>query len=720
MTGWLEARNILAIRLDNTGDVVMLGPALRAIKSHSPAAKLTLLAAPAGSAAAPLLPWVDDVITWRATWQDLGHLPFDPSRESSLVELLRRRRFDAALVFTSFSQSPHAAAYACLQAGIPLRAGHSKEFGGAVLTDWQRGIPDDLHQVERNLRLVESLGFVSSERDLAVRISDNARQEAREALVRAGIDHAHPVALVHPGASAAARRYPEERWAAVVGLLRAAGLQVIVTGVKREREIVEIAAANAAMALVDAVSLEGYAALVEAASVVLCGNTLPMHLADATGTPVVVCYSGTDLESQWQPRITPSRLLRRPTPCAPCYRFTCPIGQPCLDIPPSDVAAAALDLLDLPGNTVVRDTRQPRPINRQLRPAVPDRPQSIAIFQALGLGDLLCATPALEALRRRWLDARFTLIGQPWTHDLLGRIPAISEIIDFPGWPGIAETAASGGDPDALSRLQRQHFDIAIQFHGSGPQSNAFIASLDANVTAGLALPGDESLSFSLPWQPDQPEPSRWLDLTAALGAPRVPPRPILRPTPADEEGAVRLLATADDRRGPLIGLHAGAKDPRRRWPLDNFARLANLLADQAGATLVLTGGPGDRALTAAVQRRSGAPTLDLAGATSTGELAAVIARLDLLVTNDTGASHIAAAVGVPSLILFGPSPIARWAPMDRERHHPIDAAARRPDLPPDLALAALTPEAVLAEAVAMLAGPPLPILSGEPLEVHP
>src|SRR5437868_7439811 len=152
MNEWLAAKNILAVRLDNIGDIVMLGPALRAVKETSPQAKLTLLASPAGTTAVPLLPWIDDVITWRVVWQDVGgRIPFDPPRERGLIEMLAERQFDAALIFTSFSQTPHVAGYVCYLAGIPLRAGEAKEFGGSTLTTELHSAPDELHQVERNL-----------------------------------------------------------------------------------------------------------------------------------------------------------------------------------------------------------------------------------------------------------------------------------------------------------------------------------------------------------------------------------------------------------------------------------------------------------------------------------------------------------------------------------------------------------------------------------------
>lgn len=347
MNEWREARNILAVRLDNIGDVVMLGPALRAVKESSPQARLTLLASPAGSTAAPLLPWIDDVITWRSVWQDLGGLPFDPGRELALIAELRERAFDAALIFSSFSQSPHPPGYVCYLAGIPLRAGESKEFGGSTLTTELRGAPDALHQAERNLRLIEALGFVARDRQLRLFIAEEARIRAGQLLVGAGIDTDAPFVLIHPGASAQARRYPAERYGEAARLLLAQGRQVLVTGVEREAALVEavLASAPGAAALLGTTTLAEYAALVEQAALVVCANTLPLHLADALGTPLVVLYAGTEYEAQWAPRATAARLLRRPTPCTPCYLFACPIGQPCLDVAPEEVAAAAAALL---------------------------------------------------------------------------------------------------------------------------------------------------------------------------------------------------------------------------------------------------------------------------------------------------------------------------------------------------------------------------------------
>jgi len=345
---WLAAKNLLAVRLDNAGDVVMLGPALRAIKTASPACQITLLASPAGAKAAPLLPWIDSVLVWRSIWQDLGQLPFDPPRENELIQLIAERSFDAAVIFSSFSQTPHVAAYVCYLAGIPLRAGESKEFGGATLSTELRGTPDETYQVDRNLHLVHALGFTEVDPILEIALPDASREAVARRLWDAGISPDQPVALLHPGASAEARRYPAARFRRVAELLRARGWPLVVTGSERERDLLEIVVGdNDATPVFTDLSIQEFAALVARASAVVCGNTLPLHLADATRTPVVALYSGTDVISQWAPRFAPSRVLQRTTECTPCYRFTCPIGLPCLDVDPEEIVAAVETLVSL-------------------------------------------------------------------------------------------------------------------------------------------------------------------------------------------------------------------------------------------------------------------------------------------------------------------------------------------------------------------------------------
>jgi ADP-heptose:LPS heptosyltransferase len=345
---WQQVQNLLVMRLDNIGDVIMTSPTLQALRQNLPTAKITLMTSPAGAATAPLLPWVDQVLSWRTLWQDLGRLAFDPEREWQLIEMLRQHGFDAAIILTSFSQSPHPAALICTLAGIPLRVGESKEQD-YLLTDAIAPAPDYLHQVERNLRLIEAVGFQVESRRLVLHIPESARQTALQLPQRPGSPDDSPYILLNPWTSCPSRNYDPERFGiAARQLSRITGWPIVITGVERDRgqlpPLIEILG-NRAIDLVGTTSLAELVALVDQAKLVLSNNTSLMHIADAVDTPSVILFAGTELESQWQPRHSAHRLLRRSTACSPCYAFKCAYQMQCLDISPDAVVAAGLELI---------------------------------------------------------------------------------------------------------------------------------------------------------------------------------------------------------------------------------------------------------------------------------------------------------------------------------------------------------------------------------------
>lgn len=346
---WAGVRRLLVMRPDNIGDVIMTGPALRALKENLPGLHLTLLASPAGSQAASLLPWIDELLTWRVLWQDMGRLPFDPEREWSLVERLREGRYDAAIILTSFSQTPHPAALLCHLAGIPERAGESKEVGNGELTFALPPASDGLQQAERNLRLIEGLGFTVANRYLALRIPADAGDGAARLLATAGLAPGAPYLLLAPWTSCQARTYfPARSGAAARQLADRLDWPAVVVGREtddREAGAVLGALGTRAVDLVGATSVAELAALVAGSRLVLSNNTSVLHMADALNRPMVITYSGTDLESQWRPRRAPARILSQPTFCTPCYKLVCPYNRECLDVAPEEIVAAGLELL---------------------------------------------------------------------------------------------------------------------------------------------------------------------------------------------------------------------------------------------------------------------------------------------------------------------------------------------------------------------------------------
>jgi len=355
---WRAARRLLAVRLDNLGDLLMTTPALLAMKHDAPGVHLALLTSPAGAALAPCLPWVDETIVDEVPWMkngaDAGMADGELGRrEARLVERLAHGRFDAAVIFTVCTQSPLPAALVCRMAGIPLRLAHCRENPYGLLSHWvadHERVQDGMrHEVERQLALVRTVGWTIDDARLRLQTTAEHGARAGHRLHDAGADPARPYFVVHPGASAASRRYPAERFGAAADTIaRQSGCMAVFTGDTGEAAL--IGEARAAMRQ-PSVSLAGQlgvgelAALIGGARLLLANNTGPAHIAAAMGTPVVALYALTN--PQHTPWRVPSRVLNHDVPCRNCLKSVCPQGHhDCLrKVEPTAVAAASLGLL---------------------------------------------------------------------------------------------------------------------------------------------------------------------------------------------------------------------------------------------------------------------------------------------------------------------------------------------------------------------------------------
>lgn len=303
----------------------------------------------------------------------------------------------------------------------------------------------------------------------------------------------------------------------------------------------------------------------------------------------------------------------------------------------------------------------------------PDDVRRIVVFRALYLGDFLCAVPTLRALKRRYPLAELTFIGLPWTREIVDRFASIDRFLEFPGYRGLEGLISDSATSRRFIQEARSYrYDLAIQMHGDGRLSNGFVARLGARVSLGYRLPGcnrPHLLDLELEMESGEHEVLRWLRLVDALGAGGSPDLEFpLAPVDWMEAEAVARSIGIDLKR-PLLAVHPGAKEPARRWPAAAFSEAADRLAEQLGAQVIVTGARDEVAIgrEVAVGMRNHARIL--AGCTSIGCLAALLSLANLLITNDTGPSHLAAALGVPSVVLFGPTEPERWAPLDITRH---------------------------------------------------
>jgi ADP-heptose:LPS heptosyltransferase len=293
----------------------------------------------------------------------------------------------------------------------------------------------------------------------------------------------------------------------------------------------------------------------------------------------------------------------------------------------------------------------------------------VAVFRALKLGDLLVAVPALRALRAALPTAEVTLVGLPWAREFVARYPAyLDAFAEFPGHPGLPEREPDLARlPGFLADMRAARFDLAVQLHGSGPVVNPLVLQFGARRTAGFHLPGDccPDPNWFLPWPDAGLELRRLLRLTDFIGAPARGESLEFPIRDADERAARRALGLAP---GPYACIHPGASVPERRWPADHFAAVADALAARRLA-VALTGTAAEAGLMRAVAERMTAPAVDLAGRTDLGATTAVLRGARLLLCNDTGVSHLAAAVRTPSVVISTGDNPTRWSPTDKVRH---------------------------------------------------
>jgi ADP-heptose:LPS heptosyltransferase len=352
----------------------------------------------------------------------------------------------------------------------------------------------------------------------------------------------------------------------------------------------------------------------------------------------------------------------------------------------------------------------------------------IAVLRANAIGDFIFALPALEALRAAYPYSEIVLLAKPWHAAFIeGRPSPVDRVVVVPNYRGVREDGGLGGsDGQApwreeqdrfFAAMQDEHFDLALQLHGGGRNSNPFVRRLGARLTAGLRTPDAEPLDLNVPYIYWQSEILRLLEVVKLAGAPAVTLEPRLGVTDADLEEAKRVVPPSEQA---LVALHAGVGDPRRQWPPHKFAAVGDVLA-RAGARLVLTGSAEERAITQQVALAMHAPVEDLSGRLSLGGLVGLLSRCKVVVSNDSGPLHVAEAVGAATVGIYWCGNLINAEPMTRTRHRPhlswelecsicgrnciYDNCEHRPSF-----VDRVTVDEVVASALELLTSPPGPL----------
>ncbi len=296
---WHTCKRILCIRPDNMGDVIMMGPALRALK-ETLGCKITLLTSHMGSVITPHIPYIDGTVIYDVPWVK-GNNAIDAEGCVELIEKLKTLRFDGAIIFTVYSQNPLPSAMLAYMASIPLRLAYCRENPYGLLTDW---IPDKepysfvQHQVKRDLNLVRHIGTITNEEHLSLHFDEKALATVKTKLQSAGVDVNRPWIIMHPGVSEIKREYPFELWVETAKRFHQhTGKQILITGSANEKLLADNitqAADEGMFSVAGLFSIEEFISLIAHTQLVISVNTATVHIAAATNTPSVVLYALTN------------------------------------------------------------------------------------------------------------------------------------------------------------------------------------------------------------------------------------------------------------------------------------------------------------------------------------------------------------------------------------------------------------------------------------------
>ncbi len=298
----------------------------------------------------------------------------------------------------------------------------------------------------------------------------------------------------------------------------------------------------------------------------------------------------------------------------------------------------------------------------------------IAVLRANALGDFIFTLPALEALRTAYPHAEIVLLAKEWHAAFLARRPSpIDRVVVIPTYGGVGvEEGEAEEDPVEqerfFQRMQQEHFDLALQLHGGGAHSNPFVLHLGARMTAGTQTPDAPILDRSIPYVYFQHEVLRYLEVVSLVGAVSNRLEPHITVTKEDVAEAARVVP---EQGQPLIALHPGAGDPRRRWPAEKFAAVGDALT-AAGAHVLVTGTKSERGTVEAVINHMQSEGQNLAEKISLGGLAALFKRCSVVVSNDSGPLHLANAVGASTVGIYWCFNMINSSILTRNRHRPF------------------------------------------------
>lgn len=713
-------RSILIIRLNLMGDLLFTLPSIVALRTAAPHARITMLVLPYTAELVRGSKLADRVLTadvnrWRrpASWV-AGNAP---KEIRSVVAEMRRDPYDLCISF--YGQV--GAAFASL-GGARYTVGYQEEgypFSFDLALPGKR-YESRRHEAEYCMDLIRALG-VSATLEQPV-LPDDAAAEAKveRLLAEAGAGSGQRLVAIHPGAfNMAAKRWFASRWAVVADRIQSElGRRVVLAGSASElplAEAVQREMRTRPVMLAGRTSIPELIALLKRCELFMGGDSGPLHLASALGVPSVSIYGPTDPANSG-PLGPKARVLRGSAGCIPCYDLkrpaTCWRGDLlCMaQVSSGLVFEAAREMLganhleepklqpERPGHVLADqsgatgDRAHPGPVPEgEGEPSATPLPnpepltdhsslfRRILVVKLAGIGDLLTAFPALEALRRRYPHAEITALVTPLSASLLHASGLVDRVMEMDKYAfdtvgGFTQLRSVAGLVGLARELRARSFDAVVLLHhlvtATGIAKYALLTlASGARTRAGLDDGRGWFLNLAYPDRGfgAMHEVDYWLAVVGLLDA--VNPNPRVRMTWGEEEERFADQAWREMGLAPgdkVVAIHpgTGSYSPARRWYPERFAKVGAALA-QDGLVPMVVAGPGEEALARQVADGMASRAAVLSGTPTPRHLAAVLARCRLFVGNDSGVMHVAVAASLPVVAVFGPSNHRAWGPYD-------------------------------------------------------
>lgn len=600
-----DVEKILVVTLSNLGDVVLTLPVLQSLLESYPGCRLDVIA---GSEAGASVFRGDDRIRQVTVYDKRG--PFREKLE--LLKKIRAERYDLIVdlrrsLFGLLGGARHRNAYLSFLPGKKS------------------------HRVLRHLfALKDIVAFHHTKSFLWER---TAPEGPDFAFVKDAEEKGQKLVLAAPGSKSDLKKWPAASYARLLDRLALEeNCRVVLIGDKND-------AADAAKVrglmkapvedLSGRTDFLGLVSLVKKADLVVTNDSAPLHVADALRRPVLAIFGPTD-PRKYGPRYRYSAVARRQLFCAPCERAQCRFKHECM-------TELTVEEVHQKARSILHDTLD----RKNLR---------LLVIRLDRIGDLTLSLPAVQALRDRFPNAHIAMMTRPATAPLVEGHPAVDEVIPY-FYEKKGRHAGVAGNFRFIYEIVRRRFDIVFVLN---PSLRSYLVPFMAGIPyrVGFEAPALFLLTHSVPDRRSdgaKHEAEYTLDVVRAFG---------VEAGRADSyEGTLKHLAEKEMRRDDVVALHPGASCPSKRWPRERFADLARrMLAERPGTKIVIVGGKEEVPLGEYLRREIGEASEDLTGKLDLKELARILSACALLVSNDSGPVHIAAAVGTRTFTVFGRS----------------------------------------------------------------